>query len=166
MSSLENCDALTTRYMNDHGGSSYQRAAIFARLKETPACKGVPDAQVNMLLDQHLPATPNAHRYLEHQFRRDTPEVRAFKHEAFWRGALSFGPLLIILVFILWKLVFKGNAIVLYVAIAVAVGYMCIAGVYAVMKYGVAGVGYRYSHILGAGLPVSNRFNWQPPGQQ
>ena len=60
--------------------------------------------------------------------------------KALARGALH--PLLIILVFLLWKLVFKGNKVVLYIGIAIIGVSERVTAVYALMKYGVAGIGY------------------------
>ena len=62
---------------------------------------------------------------------------------------MSFGVLLIVLVFILWKLVFNSNKTTLYIGIAIFVAWLIMCAVYAVFRYGVAGVGYRYGHVLG-----------------
>ena len=157
-STPELCDQQALRYFSANpNAGAYARDKLVKVLKQTPSCASQPDEVVQQILDQHIPGRPTSGRYLAHQFRQDTPEVRHFKHDAFWRGMLSFGPLLIILVFLLWKLVFRGNKVVLYVGIAILVGWLCVTAVYALMKYGVAGIGYRYSHILNGGQ-IGQRF--------
>ena len=148
---LDQCVQQTDSYLTDIGDRQYTRDSLLKQLRQSAACSPLTDKQVDRILDMHLPARPNSNRYIEQQYRQDTPQVRQFKHDAFWRGVLSFGLLLVLLVFLLWKLVFDGKPIVLYIAIAILIGWLCACAVYGVFRYGVAGVGYRYSHILGTG---------------
>ena len=153
---LDQCVQQTDSYLTDTADRAYSRDSLLRQLRQSPACRPLSDQQVDRILDMHLPSRPNSNRYIETQYRQDTPQVRQFKHDAFWRGLLSFGLLLVLLVFLLWKLVFDGKPIVLYIAIAILIGWICAGAVYAVFRYGVAGIGYRYGHVFGAGTVRRN----------
>ena len=87
--------------------------------------------------------------------RRDTREVQRFKHDAWWRGFIVAGVLLLILGFIFYKVVLRGSKMALYIFIAVMVTYIVIGAIRTVWMSGIAGVGYQYGHIFRSGRAVS-----------
>ena len=151
------CRRVLRREVSNNPGASRQE--FKAALPTWGACAGLTEAQRERILNtEFADETQSQMRFtspssVSRGYYRDSVDMKAFKHNGWWRGLIFTGLLLLaavgILSYVVSPYVKKSTQIgIVTVMILLFVIYAVVGTWKIVVREGVASVGYRTSHIL------------------